>query len=181
MVNHIRCSQEKVSCGKPCGRPLGCGFHPCEQLCHAGACAPCTANCGKPRKLWYVLSWLLYDVTVEVTPELLVSLPNIPAPILVMLPLLAQKLNRATRQSPSIVRVDAFSNLCSVGAIPQTRLGARLPLPRAVRTNARSRSATLVLQRHSASILIRTKRIATLHIRTSWLPLPSLMGSLLNW
>ncbi len=52
MVSNIRCSQEKVSCGKPCGRPLGCGFHPCEQLCHAGACAPCTAICGKPRKLW---------------------------------------------------------------------------------------------------------------------------------
>ena len=55
MVSNIRCSQEKVSCGKPCGRPLGCGFHPCEQLCHAGACAPCTTVCGKPRKLWYVI------------------------------------------------------------------------------------------------------------------------------
>ncbi|KAH9017094.1 hypothetical protein EDB83DRAFT_2438222 [Lactarius deliciosus] len=51
MVGNIRCSSEKVSCGKPCGRPLGCGFHRCEQLCHGGACAPCTAICGKPRKL----------------------------------------------------------------------------------------------------------------------------------
>jgi len=50
MVGNIRCSSEKVSCGKPCGRPLGCGFHPCEQLCHGGACARCTAICGKPRK-----------------------------------------------------------------------------------------------------------------------------------
>jgi transcriptional repressor NF-X1 len=55
-MNNIRCSQEKVSCGKPCGRPLGCGFHPCEQLCHAGTCTPCTTVCGKPRKLWYVLA-----------------------------------------------------------------------------------------------------------------------------
>ncbi|KAN0129710.1 hypothetical protein V8E53_012530 [Lactarius tabidus] len=50
MVGNIRCSSEKVSCGKPCGRPLGCGFHPCEQLCHSGACSRCTAICGKPRK-----------------------------------------------------------------------------------------------------------------------------------
>jgi transcriptional repressor NF-X1 len=56
MVGNIRCSQEKVSCGKPCGRLLGCGFHPCEQLCHSGACPPCTTICGKPRKLWYVLA-----------------------------------------------------------------------------------------------------------------------------
>jgi len=58
MVPNIRCSQEKVSCGKACGRPLGCGFHRCEQLCHAGACAPCTTICGKPRKLWYVIALL---------------------------------------------------------------------------------------------------------------------------
>jgi len=55
-VPNVRCSQEKVSCGKACGRPLGCGFHRCEQLCHAGACAPCTTICGKPRKLWYVIA-----------------------------------------------------------------------------------------------------------------------------
>ncbi|KAI0264607.1 hypothetical protein BC834DRAFT_244398 [Gloeopeniophorella convolvens] len=51
VVGNVRCSQERVSCGKPCGRPLSCGFHPCEQVCHAGACPPCTAACGKPRKL----------------------------------------------------------------------------------------------------------------------------------
>ncbi|KAI0305265.1 hypothetical protein B0F90DRAFT_1809057 [Multifurca ochricompacta] len=51
VIGNVRCSQEKVSCGKPCGRPLGCGFHLCEQLCHAGACFSCTAICGKPRKL----------------------------------------------------------------------------------------------------------------------------------
>ncbi|KAI9510184.1 hypothetical protein F5148DRAFT_1181382 [Russula earlei] len=51
MVGNIRCSQEKVSCGKPCGRLLECGFHTCEQLCHTGACASCTTDCGKPRKL----------------------------------------------------------------------------------------------------------------------------------
>lgn len=55
MVGNIRCSSEKVSCGKPCGRPLGCGFHRCEQLCHGGACSGCTTICGKPRKPWCVL------------------------------------------------------------------------------------------------------------------------------
>ena len=65
-VTNIRCSQEKVSCGKPCGRPLGCGFHPCDQLCHAGACAPCTTICGKPRKLWLVLALSILDVTFGV-------------------------------------------------------------------------------------------------------------------
>ncbi|KZT10350.1 uncharacterized protein LAESUDRAFT_644605 [Laetiporus sulphureus 93-53] len=51
MVDNVKCSQEKVSCGTPCGKLLACGFHRCERLCHSDACGPCTAVCGKPRKL----------------------------------------------------------------------------------------------------------------------------------
>ena len=84
MVDNVRCSQEKVSCGFTCGkcvslsrrlvydmmpyticspllcvfynRLLACGFHHCERLCHGDACGACHATCGKSRKLWYVQS-----------------------------------------------------------------------------------------------------------------------------
>jgi len=36
-------------------RPLACGFHHCERLCHADDCGTCTAVCGKSRKSWSVL------------------------------------------------------------------------------------------------------------------------------
>lgn len=49
-VPNVKCFQEKVSCGKPCGKPMGCGFHPCERVCHGDECGPCFAVCGKPRK-----------------------------------------------------------------------------------------------------------------------------------
>jgi transcriptional repressor NF-X1 len=51
-VDNVRCSAEKVSCGKPCGKLLGCGFHRCAKLCHGDDCGTCTTVCGKPRKLW---------------------------------------------------------------------------------------------------------------------------------
>ncbi|KAI0711152.1 hypothetical protein C8T65DRAFT_776732 [Cerioporus squamosus] len=51
MVDNVRCSQEKVSCGTTCGKLLSCGFHHCERLCHGDACGACHATCGKPRKL----------------------------------------------------------------------------------------------------------------------------------
>eukprot|EP00038_Savillea_parva_P008310 m.176107 g.176107 ORF g.176107 m.176107 type:complete len:1315 (+) comp14114_c0_seq1:349-4293(+) len=42
-VASVRCSTEvKVTtCGETCGRPLGCGLHTCEEVCHAGPCKPC--------------------------------------------------------------------------------------------------------------------------------------------
>ncbi|TFK47511.1 hypothetical protein OE88DRAFT_1720598 [Heliocybe sulcata] len=51
MVDNVKCSQEKVSCGTVCGRLLGCGFHHCQRLCHSDDCGSCSAVCGKPRKL----------------------------------------------------------------------------------------------------------------------------------
>lgn len=55
-MGNVRCSLErdKVSCGTVCGRLMSCGFHHCERLCHGDDCGPCTAPCGKSRKLWYV-------------------------------------------------------------------------------------------------------------------------------
>lgn len=45
------------SCGNRCARPLACGNHSCEELCHKGPCGPCrllpsimtTCGCGKQR------------------------------------------------------------------------------------------------------------------------------------
>ncbi|KAF9220771.1 hypothetical protein BS17DRAFT_713315 [Gyrodon lividus] len=50
MVDNVKCSQERVSCGSVCGRLLACGFHHCKRLCHADECGMCTAVCGKSRK-----------------------------------------------------------------------------------------------------------------------------------
>ncbi|KAF7300671.1 R3H domain-containing protein [Mycena chlorophos] len=58
VVGNVRCSQERVGCGAVCGKVLGCGAHTCERVCHApegvgddGGCGPCSAPCGKPRRL----------------------------------------------------------------------------------------------------------------------------------
>jgi transcriptional repressor NF-X1 len=51
---------------------MTCGFHQCGRHCHGDVCGPCTAPCGKSRKLWYVgssfsvyavigLIWFLFD------------------------------------------------------------------------------------------------------------------------
>ncbi|ORX35861.1 hypothetical protein BD324DRAFT_602357 [Kockovaella imperatae] len=51
-VKNIRCSQEKVSCGQPCGELLECGYHRCDKKCHRpGECDPCTQVCNKPKKI----------------------------------------------------------------------------------------------------------------------------------
>ncbi|KAF8582785.1 hypothetical protein K439DRAFT_1350445 [Ramaria rubella] len=50
-IGNVRCSQEKVSCGQPCGKLLDCGFHRCGKLCHGDDCGACSSVCGKPRKL----------------------------------------------------------------------------------------------------------------------------------
>ncbi|OCH93354.1 hypothetical protein OBBRIDRAFT_328385 [Obba rivulosa] len=51
MVDNVKCSQEKVSCGQKCGKLLACGFHHCERTCHGDACGACSTACGKARKL----------------------------------------------------------------------------------------------------------------------------------
>ncbi|KAK0473779.1 hypothetical protein IW261DRAFT_677706 [Armillaria novae-zelandiae] len=52
-VGNMKCSlpREKVNCGTVCGKPMGCGFHHCERVCHADDCGACTSTCGKSRKL----------------------------------------------------------------------------------------------------------------------------------
>lgn len=42
-------------CGRVCGKPLDCGRHRCERVCHAGSCGSCAlagpkaCPCGKQR------------------------------------------------------------------------------------------------------------------------------------
>ncbi|KAH9918761.1 uncharacterized protein BXZ73DRAFT_52831 [Epithele typhae] len=53
MVDNVKCSQEKISCGTACGKLLACGFHHCERPCHGDACGTCQTTCGKSRKLCF--------------------------------------------------------------------------------------------------------------------------------
>nr|KIR87449.1 transcriptional repressor NF-X1 [Cryptococcus tetragattii IND107] len=51
-VKNVRCSQDRVSCGQPCGELLSCGFHKCQKLCHRpGECDSCNQVCGKPKSV----------------------------------------------------------------------------------------------------------------------------------
>ena len=55
----ISCSEASgttYSCNRVCGKPLNCGHHYCEQVCHEGECPSCptqpprTCHCGKQGK-----------------------------------------------------------------------------------------------------------------------------------
>lgn len=47
VVKGVLCSQEKVSCGRACGKALPCG-HLCPAFCHTGECdTACTQSCGR--------------------------------------------------------------------------------------------------------------------------------------
>eukprot|EP00092_Neocalanus_flemingeri_P035973 GFUD01039167.1.p1 GENE.GFUD01039167.1~~GFUD01039167.1.p1 ORF type:complete len:854 (+),score=216.27 GFUD01039167.1:347-2908(+) len=37
-----RCSAASWACGGQCGQALGCGAHPCADVCHPGDCQPCS-------------------------------------------------------------------------------------------------------------------------------------------
>ncbi|WWC68275.1 uncharacterized protein I206_102198 [Kwoniella pini CBS 10737] len=51
-VKHVRCSQDRVSCGQQCGELLGCGYHKCTKLCHRpGDCESCAQVCSKPKRV----------------------------------------------------------------------------------------------------------------------------------
>ena len=51
-VKHVRCSQDRVSCGQICGTLLPCGFHTCDKSCHKpGECEPCAQTCNKPKRI----------------------------------------------------------------------------------------------------------------------------------
>ena len=160
MVGNIRCSSEKVSCGKPCGRPLGCGFHRCEQLCHGGACSGCTAICGKPRKPWCVLDLIAVPLRSNSSKSNFgptVFQPSTPARNPVTPRPFVQRPNRALLRLRLLVPVGAFSSPSSVGAAPRVQLGARPLLYHVAPTSARSRSAMLVSQRRLASTPTCTK------------------------
>lgn len=51
----IPCYQKEFSCGLPCGAPLPCGYHRCQEPCHPGDCLtankPCKQPCTKIRDL----------------------------------------------------------------------------------------------------------------------------------
>ena len=42
----LRCGveDEGSTCGEPCGKPLSCGHHSCEEICHKGPCKACTVK-----------------------------------------------------------------------------------------------------------------------------------------
>ncbi|CAG4939791.1 unnamed protein product [Colias eurytheme] len=35
------CNDVKWRCTKVCGKPYSCGYHKCQEVCHAGSCGPC--------------------------------------------------------------------------------------------------------------------------------------------
>ena len=49
------CATPDWHCTESCGRPLGCGHHLCDLVCHEGPCPPCPLSqlrscpCGKSR------------------------------------------------------------------------------------------------------------------------------------
>ncbi|ELP84760.1 nuclear transcription factor, X-box binding protein, putative [Entamoeba invadens IP1] len=48
----IPCYIESGSCGNVCGKPIGCGQHKCQRVCHEGPCTPdgkCPYLCGKKK------------------------------------------------------------------------------------------------------------------------------------
>ncbi len=144
MVDNVRCSQEKVSCGTKCGkyvlalasaycpllklrhvfRLLACGYHHCERSCHGDACGKCNALCGKSRKLWYVLVYVSRLEGILIYPTLVFPL-IILALFLAMHPLRVTSRRRVTRPSPSPVHVAGSANPSLVDALCQTRLVAK--------------------------------------------------------
>ena len=81
-------------------RPLACGFHHCDRLCHGDACGSCRATCGKPRKLWCVTSAFLSEF-LRNSSRLPVCLHSTPARFRVTPLLLVMSPNRAALSSLS--------------------------------------------------------------------------------
>ncbi|EFJ44757.1 hypothetical protein VOLCADRAFT_82592 [Volvox carteri f. nagariensis] len=52
-VRQLQCGDRNYQCARVCGKPLACGNHKCEKVCHTGACGSCpfsgvrTCPCGK--------------------------------------------------------------------------------------------------------------------------------------
>jgi NF-X1-type zinc finger protein NFXL1 len=51
-----RCSERKFTCGRICGKELGCKVHKCQKVCHDGDCGACgkvsmqSCRCGRVRR-----------------------------------------------------------------------------------------------------------------------------------
>ena len=49
----VECTETKWECGEVCDKPLTCGHHVCERVCHDGECGACPKSlrrscpCGK--------------------------------------------------------------------------------------------------------------------------------------
>ncbi|RWS25977.1 Protein shuttle craft-like protein [Leptotrombidium deliense] len=48
--DNVFCYLDGVSCGKTCCKPLSCGIHECQKVCHFGECGECTLPCNITRK-----------------------------------------------------------------------------------------------------------------------------------
>ena len=45
---NVPCLVEGVSCGRQCRKPLPCGRHSCQRICHPGDCLKENEKCGQP-------------------------------------------------------------------------------------------------------------------------------------
>lgn len=55
----MTCSERAFNCGKVCGKPLSCGRHVCQRVCHARPCGECplagsrSCPCGKVNSTFF--------------------------------------------------------------------------------------------------------------------------------
>lgn len=47
----VLCYMSGVSCGKTCNKPMSCGQHRCQRVCHEPGCGDCTYACTRPRPI----------------------------------------------------------------------------------------------------------------------------------
>ena len=149
-------------------RPLKCGFHRCDRMCHSDDCGPCKNPCGKPRKLWYVGN----RITNRSPPHFIpVVIPlSTPVRICAMRQVPARRQNPVPQRLSSPVHADEFVNPSSAVANPRIPLVAREARPLHAQTSARSRRGTPDWRKHWGSRptgLIGTKRrIVTSSLRS---------------
>jgi transcriptional repressor NF-X1 len=66
----IPCHQASYSCGYACGKPLDCGLHTCQSICHPGQCGECKLPCNKVREdCGHPCGLECHQLTAEVCPK----------------------------------------------------------------------------------------------------------------